>query len=77
MALHQAFPLVHFYQRSLYCFSRMSMEYSLRSQVGVSSCGWVERVLDWEICGLGPIPGGVTVGNFFLLTYAQKEVSHS
>ncbi len=52
IALNQAFPLVHFYQRCLYCFSGMGMEYSLRKQLGVSICDWVERVLDWETYGL-------------------------
>ncbi len=43
----------------------MGMEYSLRRQLGVSSCGWVERVLDWETYEFGSIPEGVTFGNFF------------
>ncbi len=41
------------------------MEYSLRRQLGVSSCGWVRRMLDWATSGLGFIPEGVIYGNFF------------
>ncbi len=37
----------------------------LRRQLGVSSCGLVNRVLDWETNGLGSIPEGVIFGNFF------------
>ncbi len=36
----------------------MGMEYSLRKQLGVSCCGWVNGVLDWETNGLGSILGG-------------------
>ncbi len=75
MALNQAFPSVHFYQRYLYCFNGMGMEYSLRRQLGGSSCGGVNRVLDWETNGLGSIPEGVIFGFFFLffLTCPQKQ----
>ncbi len=41
------------------------MEYSSKRQFGVSSRGWVNRVLDWETNGLGSTPEGDIFGNFF------------
>ncbi len=44
------------------------MEYSLERPFGVSSCGWVDRMLDWETDGLGSTP----VLNFFILNLPPK-----
>ncbi len=77
MVLNRAFPLVHFYQRFLYCFNGMGMEYSLRRQLCVSSCGWVNRMLDWESNGLGSFPEGVIFGNFFLFFFKLAPKNRS
>ncbi len=44
----------------------MGMEYSLKRLFGMSSCGWVDRMLDWENDGLGSGPKEVIFGIFFL-----------
>ncbi len=43
----------------------MGMEYSLRKVYDVSSCDWVERMLDWETNELGFIFAGVILEFFF------------
>ncbi len=49
------------------------MEYSLTKHFSMNSCGWVDRVLDWETRGLGSTPGGITFENFcFFLNVPPK-----
>ncbi len=53
------------------------MEYSLKRLLGVSSCGWVNGVLDWETIGLGSISEGVSFGNFFFFFFKLAPKNRS
>ncbi len=55
----------------------MGVEYSLRKQLDVNSCGWVNKVLDWETNGLDSIPGSVIFGNFFLFFFKLAPKNRS
>ncbi len=55
----------------------MGMEYSLRRRLGVSCCGWVSIVLDWEINGLGSTLDDVIFGNFFYFFFKLAPKSRS
>ncbi len=55
----------------------MVMEYSLKRQLGVSSCGWMNRVLDQETNGLRSIPEGVIFGIFFLFFFKLAPKNRS